>query len=72
MWYQDENGWITEELIETPFDKAVLAKKGGEQVLFLIYDHKWLEVNYVGLKNLAQPQYYDMFLSVLQQDYHRA
>lgn len=68
--YQKENGWIMEDLIDTPFDKAILAKKGNEQVLFLIYDQKWLEVTYVGLKNLAQPQYYDMFLSVLQQDYH--
>lgn len=64
-----DNGWTKTPLTDTPFDSAVLLQKGSDTELYMILGDKMLEADYTGRQDLTQC--YDLFLEVLQKEYHR-
>lgn len=68
-FYLPKDGWTETVLTDTPFDYALLLQNGRETELYMILDNKMLEADYTGRQDLTQC--YNLFLEVLQQEYHR-
>ncbi len=67
--YTSENGWTKTILGDTPFDYALLLQKDDQTIFYMILGNKMLEADYIGGQDLTQCC--DLFLEVLQKDYHR-
>lgn len=67
--YTSENGWTKTILGDTPFDYALLLQKDDRSIFYMILGNKMLEADYIGGQDLTQCC--DLFLEVLQKDYHR-
>lgn len=63
------SNWRGNILGDTPFDYALLLQKDDRSIFYMILGNKMLEADYIGGQDLTQCC--DLFLEVLQKDYHR-